>query len=86
MDSYSFCFDKQHNMIIGDYTAGTFKVFSQGDLLHTLGDTQDENKTIKPTGITITCNNKFSVSLVIPSLDYRYSNSRIKPVDPDMFS
>ena len=48
-----------NNMIIGDYTAGNIKVFSQeGDLLNTLGDTQNENKTIKLTGITITDNNK----------------------------
>ena len=55
---YSFCFDKKQNILMADYTAGNIKVFSQeGALLHSLGDTQDRDKTIKPYGITLTDSN-----------------------------
>ena len=55
---YSFCFDKKHNILMSDYAAGNIKVFSQeGALLHSLGDTQDRDKTIKPDGITLTDSN-----------------------------
>ena len=56
---YSFCLDKKQNILMADNVAGNIKVFSQeGDLLHTLGDTQDVHKTIKPHGITLTDTNK----------------------------
>ena len=55
---YSFCFDKQQNILISDYFDDSIKVFSQeGALLHTLGHTQEE-KRIKPKGIVVTNNNK----------------------------
>ena len=55
----SFCLDKKQNILMGDYTAGNIKVFSQeGALLHTLGDTQDGEEIIKPEGITLTNTNK----------------------------
>ena len=44
---FSFCFDKKQNILMSDYKDGNIKVFSQeGALLHTLEDTQDEEKTI----------------------------------------
>ena len=44
---------------MADYTAGNIKVFSQeGALLHTLGDTQGRDKTIRPTEVTLTDTNK----------------------------
>ena len=56
---YSFCFDKKQNILMSDKEARNIKVFSQeGDLLHTLGDTQDRYKTIKPHGITLTDTDK----------------------------
>ena len=56
---WSFCLDKKQNILMADYNGGNIKVFSQeGALLHTLGDTQDRDKTIKPSGITLTDNNK----------------------------
>ena len=55
----SFCLDKKLNILMADYGAGNIKVFSQeGALLHTLGDTQDGDKTITPIGIALTDNNK----------------------------
>ena len=59
MQCSSFCLDKKQNILISDYKAGNIKVFSQeGTLLHTLGDTQDRDKTIQPIGITLTDTNK----------------------------
>ena len=56
---YSFCLDKKQNILMADYAARNIKVFSQeGALLHTLGDTQDGDKTIKPEGMTLTDTNK----------------------------
>ena len=56
---YSFCLDKKQNVLMSDFGAGNIKVFSQeGALLHTLGDTQARDKTIKPLGITLTDTNK----------------------------
>ena len=56
---FSFCFDKKQNILMSDLGAGNIKVFSQeGALLHTLGDTQGEDKTIKPQGMTLTDTNK----------------------------
>ena len=58
MQCSSFCFDKKQNILMSDYLAGNIKVFSQeGALLHTLGDTQDGDKTIIPEGITQTDTN-----------------------------
>ena len=58
-ECYSFCFDKKQNILMADCVAGNIKVFSQeGALLHTLGDTQDRDKTIRPLGITLTDTNK----------------------------
>ena len=55
MQCLSFCFDKKQNILMSDYLAGIIKVFSQeGALLHTLGDTQDRDKIIRPEGITLT--------------------------------
>ena len=55
----SFCLDKKLNILMADYGAHNIKVFSQeGALLHTLGDTLEGDKTIKPTGIALTDNNK----------------------------
>ena len=55
---YSFCFDKKQNILMSDNRAGNIKVFSQeGALLHSLGDTQDRDKSIKPFGITLTDSN-----------------------------
>ena len=55
---YSFCFNKKQNIFMSDNGAGNIKVFSQeGALLHSLGDTQDRDKTIKPHGITLTDSN-----------------------------
>ena len=57
-ECYSFCFDKKQNILMADNTAGNIKVFSQeGALLHSLGDTQGRDKTIKPRGITLTDSN-----------------------------
>ena len=54
---YSFCLDKKVNILMADYVAHNIKVFSQeGALLHTLGDTQDGDKTITPEGIALTDN------------------------------
>ena len=56
---YSFCFDKQQNILISDYSDNSIKVFSQeGALLHTLGHTQEEEKRITPKGIVVTNDNK----------------------------
>ena len=57
---YYFCFDKQNNILISDYSDACIKVFSQeGILLHTLGNTEDDDeRKIKPNGIIITPNNK----------------------------
>ena len=56
---FSFCLDKKQNILMADYTAGNIKVFSQeGALLHTLGDTQGRDKTIRPTEVTLTDTNK----------------------------
>ena len=56
---FSFCLDKKQNILMADRTAENIKVFSQeGALLHTLGDTQDRDKTIRPRGITLTDTNK----------------------------
>ena len=56
---YSFCFDKKQNILMSDVRARNIKVFSQeGVLLHTLGDTPSEDKTIRPQGITLTDTNK----------------------------
>ena len=55
----SFCLDKKLNILMPDDLAENIKVFSQeGALLHTLGDTLDRDKTIIPTGIALTDNNK----------------------------
>ena len=55
----SFCLDKKQNILMADLVAHNIKVFSQeGTLLHTLGDTQDRDKTIIPYGIALTDNNK----------------------------
>ena len=54
---HSFCLDKKLNILMADYEADNITVFSQeGALLHTLGDTQDRDKTIKPEGIALTDN------------------------------
>ena len=59
MQCFSFCLDKKQNILMSDFVAGNIRVFSQeGALLHTLGDTQDEDKTIKPLGITLTDTDK----------------------------
>ena len=56
---YSFCLDKKQNILMADRDALNIKVFSQeGALLHTLGETQDEDDTIIPHGIALTDNNK----------------------------
>ena len=55
----SFCLDKKQNILMPDTEARNIKVFSQeGALLHTLGNTQHRDKTIKPNGITLTDTNK----------------------------
>ena len=55
----SFCLDKKLSILMADNGADNIKVFSQeGALLHTLADTQDGDKTISPTGIALTDNNK----------------------------
>ena len=57
-ECYSFCFDKKQNILTADNGAGIIKVFSQeGALLHSVGDTQDRDKTIIPHGITLTDSN-----------------------------
>ena len=59
MKCFSFCLDKKQNILMSDNEAGNIKVFSQeGALLHTLGDTQARDKTIKPLGITLTDTNQ----------------------------
>ena len=56
---FSFCLDKKQNILMSDVEARNIKVFSQeGALLHTLGDTQGRDKTIKPQGITLTDTDK----------------------------
>ena len=59
-EGYFFCFDKQQNILISDFSDNSIKVFSQeGALLHTLGHTQEEEeKIIKPMGIVVTNDNK----------------------------
>ena len=58
MVCHSFCFDKKENILMADCKAQNIKVFSQEEaLLHTLGDTQDVDKTMKPYGIALTENN-----------------------------
>ena len=65
----SFCLDKKQNILMADFRAENIKVFSQeGALLHTLGDTLDEDKTIKPYGITLTDTNK----IICTSLDTNF--------------
>ena len=55
----SFCIDKKLNILMADYGAHKIKVFSQeGALLHTLGDTQAGDKTIRLYGIALTDNNR----------------------------
>ena len=55
---FSFCFDKKQNILMSENRAGIIKVFSQeGALLHSVGDTQDRDNTIKPYGITLTDSN-----------------------------
>ena len=57
--SFSFCLDRKQNFIMGDYHDQSIKVFSQdGILLNTLGNTENEEKTIKPCKVTLTENNK----------------------------
>ena len=54
----SFCLDKKLNILMADHGAQNIKVFSQeGALLHTLGNTRDRDKTIRPIGIDLTDNN-----------------------------
>ena len=56
---YSLCLDKKLNILMADNGAHNIKVFSQeGALLHTLGDTQDRDKTTTPRGIALTDNYK----------------------------
>ena len=56
---YSFCFDRHRNILISDFGDNCIKVFSQeGALLHTLGDTQDTEKIIRPRGIALTHDNR----------------------------
>ena len=56
---YSFCFDRQRNILISDFGDNRIKVFSQeGALLHTLGDTQAGEKIIQPRGIAVTHDDK----------------------------
>ena len=60
---YSFCFDKQQNILISDWADNSIKVFSrEGALLHTLGHTQEEEKRITPRGIVVTNDNKIICS------------------------
>ncbi|KAI6650770.1 NHL repeat containing protein [Oopsacas minuta] len=60
---FTFCFDKKQNILIGDDVDRNIKVFSlDGDLLHILGDTQDDDKRIVPTGIVVTNSNKIICS------------------------
>ena len=55
----SFCIDKKLRILMADHGADNIKVFSQkGALLHILGNTQDEDKAITPSGIALTDNNK----------------------------
>ena len=62
----SFCFDKKQNILMADYEARNIKVFSQeGALLYILGDTQDEDKIIKPYGITLTDSNRIICTSVL---------------------
>ncbi|KAI6661187.1 NHL repeat containing protein [Oopsacas minuta] len=61
----TFCFDKKQNILIGDVIDRNIKVFSlDGDLLHTLGDTQDDDKRIVPNGIVVTNSNKIICSSI----------------------
>ena len=56
---YSFCFDRQRNILISDYSTNSIKVFSrEGALLHRMGDTQEEEERIRPNGIIVTDDNK----------------------------
>ena len=56
---YSFCFDRQRNILISDLRDNRIKVFSQeGALLHRMGDTKSEDKIIRPRGIAVTHDNK----------------------------
>ena len=56
---YFFCFDKQQNILISDYSDDSIKVFSQkGALLHKLGNSREEEKRITPEGIVATSNNE----------------------------
>ena len=55
---YSFCLDKKQNILMADYKAQNIKVFSQeGALLHTMGNTHDEDSTLQPPGIALTDTN-----------------------------
>ena len=55
--SYSFCFDKKQNIILGDHAAKNIKVFSQtGKLLHVLGGRNTINITMNPISILVTEN------------------------------
>ena len=56
--SYSFCIDKEGDILITDITVGNIKVFSQeGVLLDVIRETQFR-KIIQPHGITLTNRNK----------------------------
>ena len=61
---YSFCFDREQNILICDWRDNSIKVFSQeGALLHTLGHTQEEKK-IQPSGIVVTNDSKIICSSI----------------------
>ena len=58
-EGYFFCFDRQRNILVSDYSDNSIKVFSQeGALLHRMGDTQDTEERIRPNGIAVTDDNK----------------------------
>ena len=72
---YSFCLDKIQNFLMADNKAQNIKVFSQeGVLLHTLGGTQDKDKTIKPSGITLTDNNNIICTSVYTNFQLHIFN------------
>ena len=57
---YSFCFDRQNNILVCDYSTERINVFSpEGNLLHQLGCLQDKEKEkrIKPRSVVITNDN-----------------------------
>lgn len=56
---FSFCLDKQQNIIMGDSCDGNIKVFSQDStLLYTLGGKEKEEMIIKPHKMALTEDNK----------------------------